>query len=69
MRTISVQVEATVNFEVEIDISDKNYEKFENGEIGSDELEEIYQDKIQNAVSKYDLNCGDIDYTTSIDYV
>ena len=61
METIKVSVETTVNYEIELEVSDKNYEKWENGEIDGDELLDIYEEKLLNTVAKEDLNSFDAD--------
>ena len=61
MKAINIHFETTVNYDLEIEISDKNYERWENGEIDDDELLEMYQDKIESIQADFDLNEGDLD--------
>lgn len=60
MQTMNVQIKAEVEFEVEIEISDKAYEQYENGELDGYDLAEMYDKKISKATSEFDLNMGDI---------
>jgi len=60
MQAINVHFETTVNYDLEIEISDKNYERWEKGEIDDDELLDMYQDKIESTQAEFDLNAGEL---------
>ena len=59
MENITVHIEANLEYDVEIEISDANYRKYENGEIDDEELLEIYEDKINDAAIEADRDTAD----------
>lgn len=65
MENITVHIEASLEYDVEIEISDANYRKYENGEIDDEELLEIYEDKINDAAIEADRDAADFCITNT----
>ena len=56
METITINFETTVEYNIDIEISEEDYELYINGEIDSNDLIEKYEDEIRKEQNKIDYN-------------
>ncbi len=62
MQTVTLKVEATVQLDVEVKISDRAYEDYCDNIIDEEELKEKYAEKFERAIADAHLDNGDIVY-------
>lgn len=56
METITINFETTVEYTIDIEISEEDFKLYNNGEIDSDDLIEKYEDEIRREQTKIDYN-------------
>ena len=60
MAQITIDVETKVTYQVEVEISDEDFEAWDNGELDEADLLDMYEDEIREVQSDFDLNSGDL---------